>query len=271
LLALLLAGSVMVAALSIWPLPWAALNSLKSASALLGAPAPPASAGSLDAYDKLAEQLPLGRIQLNTLLSPLLAVFLIQMPLAYAGALGIGALRPLGRRSDWLLLPFSPWLFMTIGPLSTAAFMNVQSMGWLNTRLGLVPPILVSVPALFILTLFFKGQAPGWRAAQAEGRSGAFLRTLVLPSLPLAALLALALLLVEMRSLMWPLLVANDRELFTGSVALLTMARAFASDWPTLMAAVVSLGLPFFWLFLLGFCIFQIFYLDRLAIRAGGE
>ena len=44
----------------------------------------------------------------------------IQLPIAYLGALGIGALRPLGRYSEWLLLPFSPWLFITALPLSVA-------------------------------------------------------------------------------------------------------------------------------------------------------
>jgi hypothetical protein len=213
--------------------------------------------------------VPVSRAQINTILPPLIAVFLIQMPLAYAGALGIGALRPLGRRSEWLLLPFSPWPFVTIGPLSLAAYRNLAAMGQLNTFLALFPPILLSVPVLFILTLFFKGQEPRWRAAQAEGQPGAFFRTLILPSLPLAALLALALILVEMRALLWPLVAATNQVYFTSSVALVMISSAFTSDWPTLMAAVVALGLPFFLLFLLGFSVFQALYLDRLAIRAG--
>ncbi|NED57537.1 sugar ABC transporter permease, partial [Micromonospora aurantiaca] len=61
---------------------------------------------------------------------------------AFLGALGIGGLRPLGRRSEWLLLPFAPWLFVGIGPLSIAGFENVGTLDLINSFGALIPPML---------------------------------------------------------------------------------------------------------------------------------
>ncbi|HRE27220.1 MAG TPA: hypothetical protein PK954_11345, partial [Anaerolineales bacterium] len=48
----------------------------------------------------------------NTLVPPLVGL-VIQWPLALLGGYAIGGLRPLGRHSLWLLVPFAPWLFVT--------------------------------------------------------------------------------------------------------------------------------------------------------------
>jgi hypothetical protein len=129
---------------------------------------------------------------LNTLLPPLVSVLLFQIPIAYVAALGIGSLRPLGRHSEWLLLPFCPWLFVGMETLGVQGFQNLRQLSSLGTFSALVSPLALSVPGLVILTLFFKGRQDEWRDAQASGAKavGSFFRQLVLPSLPLAALLA---------------------------------------------------------------------------------
>src|SRR5207249_3388090 len=49
----------------------------------------------------------------NLIVPAAVPALLIQLPVAYFAALGIGALRPLGRYSGWLLLILSPFLFIT--------------------------------------------------------------------------------------------------------------------------------------------------------------
>lgn len=268
LLAVTLLVSLGICSLSVLPLPWNALNSLKTEAGILGSPSQffPSSP-SLDAYAALGEEIPIGRVLINTIVPPLL-VLLVQILIAYMGALGIGAMRPFGKWSELLLLPFGPWLFVTVGPLSIAAFQSLGNAGRLNTFTALLSPILLSVPALFILTLFFKGQEPRWSAAQAEGESavGTFFSKLVVPSLPLVALLACVSFLVGLQGLLWPFIVAAAQENYTANVSLLVLRNLPAPSWPMLAAGLTLFGLPAFVFFFLIFGLFQSLYLDRLAL-----
>jgi ABC-type maltose transport system permease subunit len=198
-------------------------------------------------------------------------VFLLQIPLAYLGALGIGALRPLGKRSEWLLLLFSPWLFVTVMPLSIVALRRLIAAGQVDAFSALFSPILLSVPILFILTLFFKGQEPKWRTAQAQDETGAgtFFQKLILPSLPLTAVLAFAAFLVNMQNLLWPLVAVRGAENRTVQVALFILRQEPAVAGPYLAAALTLFGLPVFVFFFVVFGLSQVLYLDRLALRAG--
>jgi ABC-type sugar transport system permease subunit len=260
-LLILTAGAIAACLIGGWPLIWTALNSLKTMAEIFSSDAGllPA-APSLEAYRELDEVLGGPMLLVSTLLPPMIAVA-VQLQIAYLGALAIGGLRPLGRRSEWLLLPFSPWLFVGVGPLSLAAFQSRASLDLLNTLPALVTPILCSVPMLFILTLFFKGQSAR-RLAGGESFFGA----LILPSLPLAALLASVALLVELQQLQWPLLVAAPRGATPFTVMLAQLRGQFASEVPLISAAAVRFELPIFIVFFLVFALFQIFYIDRLAI-----
>jgi len=267
LLALVLLGSVGICSLSVLPLPWIALNSLRTASDVFSSPLPTLPfSPSLDAYTALGETVPIGSVVVNTLV-PVLVSLLLLIPIAYAGALGIGAARPLGRWSELLLLPFSPWLFATIGPLSVVAYRVLLEARDLNTLFKLaLPTVLYLVPMLFVLTLFFKGQGLKWRVARARGRSaaGAFLTTLILPSLPLVALLACVALFVGLQDLLWALLVGRGPGDWTMNMALLQMRAALRPDMQA--AALTLFGLSTFVVSFLVFGLFQALYLDRLAL-----
>ncbi len=212
----------------------------------------------------------IGRAWVNTVLPPLLAIFLLQMPITYVAALGIGALRPLEKRSEWLLLLFSPWLFMTVGPQSPAAFLIARQLNLADTVVALLLPSLFSVPILFILTLFFKGQEPKWRAALAEGQSPvkAFFSALILPSLPLTILLACASLLLSVQDLLWPLLVLVTPDGWTMPLLLSHLRQAGIST-QMMAPSTVLFGLPTFLFFFFVFGLFQALYLDRLALVTG--
>jgi len=268
LLIVILLVSLSVGALSALPLFWNTLNAFKAEADLLQGQFLPTSP-SLAAFARLRESIPLARVFINTIIPLTGAVLFIQVPLAYLGALGIGAFRPLGLRSEWLLLLFSPWLFVGTIALSPTLTISVREAGMLNTLPGLAPPILLSVPILFILTLFFKGQAPRWEAAQAGGQPAAkaFFRQLIVPSLPLATLLAGIAIWVELQTLLWPLIVASTPNRMTIMTALLRLAMETGiPGTPTVAATMILLWLPLAILFFLFLGVFQIFYLDRLSI-----
>lgn len=231
------------------------------------------SLGLPGAYAEALEGPPpasIGQAWINTVLPPFLVIFLLQMPITYLAALGIGALRPLKKRSELLLLLFSPWLFTTVGPLSPVAYLIARQLNLLDTAAATLPPSLFSVPILFILTLFFKGQEPRWRAALEEGQSPvkAFFSALILPSLPVTILLACASPLFSMQDLIWPLLVSVTPDRWTAALALVFLNQS-GTPIPILAASIVMFGLPVFLFFFLVFGLFQALYLDRLALVAG--
>ncbi|MEU7743591.1 hypothetical protein [Nonomuraea sp. NPDC049158] len=190
--------------------------------------------------------------------APALIGALVSVGVAYLGALGIGGLRPLGRGSEWLLLVFAPWLFVGMGPLSLADWRTIRGMSLIDSFIALVQPVLVSVPALLILTLLCKGLA-------ARGGKD-FLSGVVLPSLPMAGILVLAITLVNGQDLLWPLLVAQDPGLATAPVQLLTRSSGYSAAAPDVglatPLAVVAVAL-------IAIVAAQLLYLDRLAITVG--
>ncbi len=199
------------------------------------------------------------RTQVNTW-GPALIGAVISVGTAYLAALGIGGLRPLGRRSEWLLLPFAPWLFVGVGPVSVAGWSNLRGMRLIDTFVALVQPFLVSVPALLIMTLLCKGLA--------ERSGGDFLGGVVRPSLPMAGVLAGAVTLVNAQDLLWPLLVVHDRAMVTAPVAQLLQVgqfgRVVADVGLTTPPAVVVIALA-------AVVAAQLLYLDRLAVTVGGR
>ncbi|MFI9842663.1 hypothetical protein ACIHFD_36910 [Nonomuraea sp. NPDC051941] len=199
------------------------------------------------------------RSQVNTWV-PAIGGAVVSVGVAYLAALGIGGLRPLGRGSEWLLLVFAPWLFVGTGPLGVANWQNMRNMGLIDSFLALVPPLLVSVPALLVLTLLCKGLA--------ERTDKDFFGGVFLPSLPMAGILAGAVALMNAQDLLWPLLVAQKPTLFTAPVAQMAQLGSFTAAKPDVGAATPLLVVA---VALVAVVAAQLLYLDRLAITTNGS
>ncbi|MEV0391910.1 sugar ABC transporter permease [Polymorphospora rubra] len=209
-------------------------------------------------------ELPTGasaaEIFVNTWIPPLIGA-LVSVTLAALGGFAIGALRPLGRWSELLLLPFAPWLFVGTGPLAIANYLRARDFDQIDTLIGLIPPGWVSIPALVAFTLLFRGQEPRWRAG------GGFGRTVLLPALPLFPLAVVVSWLVSAQQVLWPWLVAQGPDTRTaGLVAQLMLQQRFGAEDAALS---MVLPLPMMVLFLLVLVASQITYLDRLTLRTG--
>ena len=201
-----------------------------------------------------------------SILPPLLVILFIQLPIAYLGGLAIGVVRPFGKFSNWLLLLFSPWLFVTSVPLAFATFESFRKMDLVNSPTALIQPILLSVPMLFILTLFFNGQHFKWQKAREEGTStvSAFFKHLIVPSLPLAILMAALSLLAAAQDLFMPLLTGLSVENHTATTNILMF---LGSMKPAGTSSIIALfGLPLFIFFFIVFAALQVFYLNRLSL-----
>ncbi|GAB1509341.1 hypothetical protein [Actinophytocola sp. KF-1] len=132
---------------------------------------------------------------------------------AYLAALGISGLRPLGRHSEWLLMPFAPWLFVGAAPLGVALFTSLRDEGSLGEE-AVFPPILVSLVSLLVLAVLCRGQAERWRQQTAAGApaAGSFFRTVVLQTLPAALVMVVVVAFLTAQDLFWSLLTTQSPE-----------------------------------------------------------
>ncbi|NBE82516.1 sugar ABC transporter permease [Micromonospora rubida] len=212
---------------------------------------------------ELPGNLSTGQIQANTWLPPLVST-VVGVGLAALAGFAIGGLRPLGRASELLLLPFAPWFFVGDGPLAIAHFLRAREAGQLDTFVGAIPPGWLCIPALVAFTLFFRGQRERWAAG---GRFGA---TMLLPTLPLLAAVGLIDWLVRAQSWLWPQLMILDVERAPASnLLVMRLAQGFGADGSTQGLVAQVLPLPMLALFLVVFVALQVGYLDRLVVRAG--
>jgi len=207
-----------------------------------------------------------GQAVVNSWLPTLISTA-VGVGVALLAAFGIGALRPLGRRSELLLLPFAPWLFVGTGPLLATAFTRMSSGRQLGTFLGLIPPTWVAIPVLFIATLLFRGQEARLRAAPVRD-SGAVARNLVLPVLPMVPILFGAVWLWQSQDLLWQLGASNP-EKPTAAVAAVAGASGITDPSTTGIGLVLPVALLV--LFLLAAVAAQVAYLDRVAVRVGRD
>ncbi len=209
--------------------------------------------------------LPLNQALLNTLLPPLQSIML-QLPILYLGALGIGALRPLGRYSSLLLLPFSPFLFMTMFLFSTVWYNTLRVAGMVSTTTAMgYSTGLLNVGALFILTLYFKGQTALWDRESYPGIGG-FIRVVVLPSIPLVLLIVALAVGIGAQDVSWPMIINQTQGNQTTNVILLTASLTFVPGRNEFAALLTQFGLIFNAIYFVALLIFGTLYLDRLAL-----
>lgn len=204
----------------------------------------------------------------NTWLAPLVST-VVGVGLAALAGFGIGALRPLGRSSELLLLPFAPWLFIGVGPLFVTQYVFAQEVGVLDSFLANIPPVWLVVPALVLFTLLFRGLESQRRARAAIGPDPGVGR-LLLWSLPMLVLVGAATWLVQAQSLLWPLLVGVNPDRWSGPVLAVQQLYRYSAAPGDLGYALV-LPIPAIVIFALLLGLLQVFYLDKLAIRVGRD
>jgi hypothetical protein len=119
-----------------------------------------------------------------------------------------------------------------------------------------------------VLTLFFKGRTATWRAGQAEGDPPfqGFFQEVILPSLPLAAVLGLGALLVGTQRYEWQNAVYYRGDTPIPSTAWYEMGGRLLGGSELWAPAVLVYVVPLFLLFFVGLSVLQVFYLDRLVL-----
>lgn len=183
---------------------------------------------------------------------------------AAAAGLGIGALRPLGKHSELLLLPFAPWLFVGATPLLPASFADALSLGRVGTPAALTPASWLSVPAVFIFTVLFTGLHREWRRLHSAGldRRAATVATHIKFGLPAVLVVTVAVWLIRTQTLSWPLVAGDGR--FPTAATLAALSTPPERPWltPLLLPAIPALA---------AFVFAQLHLTRRLSLHAGGD
>ncbi len=202
------------------------------------------------------------RSLLNTWYLPVLIVLLIQFPVTYLAAVGISALRPLGKASKWLLLLFAPWLFVRVLLYLPGITRTMLDMELMNRPVGFALAHIINIPLLFILTLFFRGQH---QKIAKEGKPIEFFKTYILPSIPLAAFGFVVSLMFIQQDLLWSV----STNTYTLPVYFRRLRGTLGANIGGFGGLMWLLRIPAFVVSLIFFGGFQLFFLPRIGIQTG--
>lgn len=202
------------------------------------------------------------RSMLTTWTLPVGIVFLVQFPITYLAALSIGALRPIGKASKWLLMLFAPWLFVSVLLYLPGMTGMLLELDLFNNLAGYALPYLLNIPILFILTLFFRGQH---QKADREDESGNFFKTYVLPSIPLTLFCLVLSVMFIQQDLIWSY--ATTTNILPAYF--LRLRATLGINIGGFGGLMWLLRIPAFIVTLIIFGGFQVLYFPRLGIKAG--
>ncbi|WP_027347067.1 sugar ABC transporter permease [Hamadaea tsunoensis] len=196
----------------------------------------------------------LGTHLANTWLPPLVSTVVGICAAALAG-FGIGGLRPFGDRSELLLLPFAPWLFVGLAPLMTA-YWDHSLLRDAPAFFRLLTPGSLVIPVLVGSTLLFRGLAE-LPAAKVFAIAG-----------PLLGAAAYVVWVLRAQQPLWALLTVNEPAQQTMPVSAFTRMFAYGTRTGTGTAGWVY-PLPIYLISAAVIAVVLILVVDRLTVRTG--
>ncbi|MCU1525934.1 MAG: binding-protein-dependent transport system inner rane component [Microbacteriaceae bacterium] len=236
---------IALALVSVGPLVWMVLTSLKPASAVFNGPLVPQHP-QLNAYAYVIGNLGIGSYFLNSVIVTSITVIGVIVASSLAGYafafLPIPGKRVVfGVLMSALLIPAALFLI--------PAFIELRTLGLLNTQLGLaLVHTGAGVPfAIFLMRSFFENIPTELRdAARMDGAREVtiFLRVALPLSLPGVATVAIFQVLFTWNDLMLSNGLIQDRSIQTLQPALYTLVGEHASNWPALTAALTIAAAP---------------------------
>lgn len=143
-----------------------------------------------------------------------------------------------------LMIPFSVIMI----PL----FIIVKKIGLINNLWGIIIPMIPNAYGIFLFHQFFLGIPKELEeSAKIDGASyfGVFWRIVLPLAKPIAVTLAVAFFLANWNNYLWPLIVAQDRELWLVQIAIANFKSSQAVEWNLVLAASCVSALPIIILF----------------------
>lgn len=246
-----LAGSIVLhvvviagAAIMFFPFLWTVITSITSGSGLSFVPSLIPSDPSLEAYEELFTGRDFGRIILNSL-GLAAATTAAQLITSSTAAYAFSRLPFRGRGVVFAL--YLATMMVPLQVLIVPLFVEMRSLGLINTYLGALLPTFASAFGIFLLRQAIN-QVPREldEAATIDG-AGHFriFWTIMLPNIKSAlATLTVFAFMGSWNSFLWPLIVLRRPELQTLPVALAGLQGQYTTQWDVIMAGSVVSILP---------------------------
>ena len=227
-----------------FPFLWTIITSITPGATLTNAPALIPKNPSLGAYGRLFAERPFAQVIFNSLLLAAITT-LIQLVTSSTAAYAFSRLPFRGQN-----VVFGIYLATMMIPLQVLIvplFVELKSVGLLDTYLGALLPTFASAFGIFLLRQAIN-QVPREldEAAMLDG-AGHF-RTftqIIIPNIrpPLATLVIFSFM-GSWNSFLWPLVVLRSPELQTLPIALAGLQGQYVSDWDVIMAGSIVSILP---------------------------
>jgi multiple sugar transport system permease protein len=256
------------AAVTIAPLAWMLSVSLMAPGEAT-APTPPLLPArlTLENYTELFARAGMGRSVLNSVVLTI-AVTLLSLLFNVAAGYAFAKLRFAGRDRLFRLLLVALVIPAQVGMVPL--FLMLKHLGLVNSYGGVIVPAMASIFGIFLVRQYALSIPDDLlEAARLDGASELrIFRSVVVPLLgPIIVTLAVFTSLGTWNDFMWPLIVLNDRELYTLPVALASLSREHVQDTELMMAGSVLTTLPV----LLVFLLLQRFYIQGLVLGSVKE
>lgn len=240
---LLLLIGVVLALLTVFPLAWMVVGSLKTAEEVNSPQLIPSTA-TFDNYVYVFSQVPFARYLLNSFVVSA-AVTVISLWFHSMAAYALARLDFPGRERIFLAI-FSTMLVsapVTIIP----TFIIVRTLGMVDNYAALIVPAIFNAFGIFLLRQFYISLPDELEeAALVDGASyWTIYRRIVLPlSRPILSALAVFFFLANWNSFVWPMTVTSDPDLRVVQLGIQSFQQQYAADWNYILAASTVAALP---------------------------
>jgi multiple sugar transport system permease protein len=238
------------AALMFFPFLWTIITSITPGAGLSVTPALIPSDPSLDAYARLFAERPFLQVVGNSMVLAA-ATTVAQLFTSATAAYAFSRLPFRGRGTIFAI--YLATMMVPLQVLIVPLFVEVKSLGLLNTHLGALLPSFASAFGIFLLRQAVN-QVPREldEAATLDG-AGHFriFWTVVLPNIrPALATLTVFAFMGSWNSFLWPLIVLRQPELQTLPIALAGLQGQYSTQWDIVMAGSVVSVIPMLALYL---------------------
>lgn len=239
----LLGIGVLLAALTVFPLVWMILGSVKTPEEVNSPDLIPSTV-TFENYVYVFSNVPFARYLLNSFVVSA-AVTVISLWFHSMAAYALARLDFPGRERIFLLI-FSTMLVsapVTIIP----TFIIVRTLGMVDNYAGLIVPMIFNAFGIFLLRQFYISLPDEMEEAALVDGAGywTIYRRIVLPlSRPILAALAVFFFLANWNSFVWPMTITSNPDLRVVQLGIQTFQQQYAADWNYILAASTVAALP---------------------------
>ena len=216
---------------------------------------------TLTYFKELFTQLDFGRYLLNTI-----AVVLIGfVGLFFIAMAGYAFAKFEFRGKGFMFFLVLATMMIPVQLTMIPTYLILSRIRLTNTLIGIAMPTLVSASGIFLFRQFMSTlPSEIFEAAKLDGAGEwlIFLRVVIPMSMPIIAVQAVLTFIAGWNSFLWPLIIANDQNLYTLSVGLSLLNKQISANPSLEMAAATLMVLPILFVFM----IFQRFIVQGFAL-----